>query len=210
MPAATMRVDLLRHLHAFLTVAECGGVRTACGRLVRAPSSVTRAIASLEKLLSIALFERSAHGMLPTAAGRLALAHARRIAALLAAVHEQALGSSERTGPVAGLEALFNERRLHLMVLLAELGRMPEVACAGAVSQPAVSQAVCRLEADLGQPLFVRGQGRMLPTASARRWAMRFVAVLAELQRLRRELATLAGVALPVVPGALVSHPPAW
>lgn len=116
----------------------------------------------------------------------LVLARARRIRDELAAVHAQALDSCQRTGSVAALSALFNERRLQLAVALALLGRMPDVAHLTDVSQPAVSQAIARLEADLGQPVFVRGGPRMEPTDIGSRWIIHFTRVLHELQQLRQ------------------------
>lgn len=181
-----MTPDTLRHLHAFQAVAECGGVRSAGSVLVRDPSTVTRTVAGLERMLAAELFERGAHGMRLTRSGERVLAHARRIAAILHTVHRQALRSRLRSGPVAAVEALFSERRLRLAVLLADLGRMPKVARASDLSQPAVSQAITRLEADLGQALFVRGAGGMAPTEAGGRWIGRFNDILDELDRLRR------------------------
>jgi len=182
-----MAADLLRHLHAFHVVAEHGGVRPAGGSLMRAPSSVTRAVSRLEDALALTLFERRADGMHLTPAGARVLAHARRIEAELTAVHAQAAGSQERRGPIAGLASLFRERRLALAVQLAALGRMSQVAQASALSQPAVSQAIAGLEADLGQPMFTRGAGRMEPTPDGRRWAAHFARALDALGRVREE-----------------------
>jgi len=182
-----MPADLLRHLHAFHVVAEHGGVRPAGGTLLRAPSSVTRAVSRLEDELALALFERRADGMRLTPAGTRVLEHARTIEAELAAVHTQAAGSHERRGPIAGLASLFRERRLALAVQLAALGRMSQVARASALSQPAVSQAITSLEADLGQTLFTRGAERMEPTPAERRWTEHFARALDALGRVRAE-----------------------
>lgn len=185
-----MGADLLRHLYVFHAVAERGGVRRSCAAgEARVPSTLTRAIASLERLLATALFERTARGMRLTAAGGLAWTRAGRIAAALAAVHAQAQASGARTGAVAALPTLFNERRLQLAVALAEHGRMPAVARSCSVSQPAVSQAIARLETDLGQPLFVRSPGCMAPTALGLGWIACFARVLEEVQGLRHDLA---------------------
>jgi DNA-binding transcriptional LysR family regulator len=195
-----MTTDLLRHLHAFHTVAERGGVRPAGGTLLRAPSSVTRAISKLEDELAVALFERRATGMQLTSAGARVLAHARAIEAELATVHAQATHSQARRGPTGALASLFRERRLALAVQLAELGRMSQVAQASALSQPAVSQAITGLESDLGQPIFTRTTERMEPTATGRRWAAHFARALDALGRVREEG---AGDAAPCI----VTHP---
>jgi DNA-binding transcriptional LysR family regulator len=182
-----MPTDLLRHLHAFHAVAERGGVRQAGGTLLRAPSTVTRAVLRLEDELALALFERGAHGMRLMPAGARVLAHARTIEAELAAVHAQAARSQARRGPIAALASLFRERRLALAVQLTELGRMSQVAQASAVSQPAVSQAITGLEADLGQPIFTRGAERMEATETGRLWTGHFARALDALGRVRAE-----------------------
>jgi len=182
-----MPADLLRHLHAFHVVAEHGGVRPAGGTLLRAPSSVTRAISRVEDALALTLFERRADGMHLTPAGARVLAHAHTIEAELAAVHAQAAHSRTQRRPVAALASLFRERRLALAVQLAALGRMSQVAQASALSQPAVSQAIAGLEADLGQPIFTRGAERMEPTPAGRRWAGHFARALDALGRVRAE-----------------------
>ncbi|MFJ1472042.1 LysR family transcriptional regulator [Massilia orientalis] len=181
-----MQDDLLRQLHAFGAVAESGGIRPSSLVLARSPATSTRAVARMERILAVMLFERTVGGMRLTPAGAGVLARARRIRDELAAVHAQALDSRQRTGPVAALSALFNERRLQLAVALALLGRMPDVAHLADVSQPAVSQAIARLEADLGQPVFVRGGPRMEPTDIGSRWIIHFTRVLHELQQLRQ------------------------
>ncbi|MRW86522.1 LysR family transcriptional regulator [Pseudoduganella sp. FT26W] len=183
-----MAADLLRHLHVFDVVAECGGIRPSSGAMVRTPATVTRAIAKLERMLEVPLFERSSHGLRLTAAGGVTWARARRIRAELAQVHRQA----SAYGPVAGLPALYNERRLALAVSLAQLGRMPQVARNAQISQPAVSQGITHLEADLGQQIFVRGVARMAPTEQGGRWVQRFARVLEELEGLRQDLGKFA------------------
>jgi LysR family transcriptional regulator of gallate degradation len=190
-----MRADTLRHLYAFRCVAIAGSVRSAGELMACAPSTVTRAIASLEQRLKATLFDRSAQGMALSQAGRVALAAVERIAGLLASVHAQASRARARSGPVAGIEALYNEQRLGMAVQLARTGRMAPVARAGAVSQPAVSQAIARLEQDLGQPLFVRGADRMRVVGNigdnVGAWLRSFERVLAELCGLRESLAAL-------------------
>lgn len=181
-----MQDDLLRQLHAFDAVAQSGGIRPSSHVLARSPATSTRAIARMERILAVPLFERTVGGMRLTRAGADVLARTRKIRDELVAVHTQAHESNRRTGPVAALPALFNERRLQLAVALALLGQMPVVARQAHVSQPAVSQAVARLESDLGHLLFVRGGARMEPTDLGSRWIIRFARVLHELQHLRQ------------------------
>jgi len=57
----------------FAEVARSCSIRTAAQKFNVAPSAVSRQIASLERELGLTLFERSARGMEPTAAGRIVL-----------------------------------------------------------------------------------------------------------------------------------------
>jgi DNA-binding transcriptional LysR family regulator len=68
----------LRHLRAFLAVAEHGSANRAGATLYRAQSAISRSIHKLEDELGVALFERRARGMLLTQYGRALLVRARR------------------------------------------------------------------------------------------------------------------------------------
>ena len=69
----------LRHLRAFLAVADQGSANRAGAALYRAQSAVSRSIRKLEQELGAALFERRARGMLLTEYGRALLVRARRV-----------------------------------------------------------------------------------------------------------------------------------
>src|SRR5258705_12950732 len=68
----------LRHVRAFLAVADQGSVNRAGAALFRAQSAVSRSIHKLERELGVELFERRARGMLLTEYGRALLIRARR------------------------------------------------------------------------------------------------------------------------------------
>lgn len=194
----------LRHLHAFVAVADAGGIRRSSESLYRASSAVARSMAALEAGLDTLLFERKGRGMLLTAAGEVVRLRADRIEAELRGVRDDAVRMRERAvsatgaaagvGKVGGIEALLNERRLQAASLLAEVHYMPSVAQAMGTSQSAVSQAIARLEDMLGQPLFLRTAHGMLPTDPGRRWIGAFERVLAELRHIPEDIAALAGV----------------
>ncbi|ALF90921.1 MULTISPECIES: LysR family transcriptional regulator [Ralstonia solanacearum species complex] len=188
-----MRTISLHHLHVFAGVAAAGGVRRSSETLHRASSAIARSVAALEAALGVALFERKGRGMLLTRAGEIVLLRAQQIEAALREVREDAV-RSRQGGPVAGLEALHNERRLEVAALLAEVHHMPSVAAALGISQSAVSQAVARLEDALAQPLFVRTARGMVPTDAGSRWIVRFERVLSELRHIHADIAALQGV----------------
>ncbi|MFI7612536.1 LysR family transcriptional regulator [Nonomuraea terrae] len=68
----------LRHLAAFVAVAEEGGFTRAGERLHLVQSAVSAAVRNLERELGVALFERTTHVVDLTDAGRLLLSEARR------------------------------------------------------------------------------------------------------------------------------------
>ncbi|RKR06829.1 DNA-binding transcriptional LysR family regulator [Kushneria sinocarnis] len=65
-------------LRYFLEVVRCGSVSEASQRLSVAGSAISRQITRLEQELDTVLFERHPRGMVPSAAGELLAAHARR------------------------------------------------------------------------------------------------------------------------------------
>src|SRR5256712_12747758 len=76
--AVTEMQPELRHLRAFLAVADQGSANRAGAALFRAQSAVSRSIRKLEHELGVQLFERRARGMLLTESGRALLVRTRR------------------------------------------------------------------------------------------------------------------------------------
>lgn len=190
-----METVSLHHLHVFAGVAAAGGVRRSSESLHRASSAIARSVAALEQTLGVALFERKGRGMLLTRAGEIVLERARHIEAALREVREDAVRLRTRPGvAVASLEALHNERRLEVAVMLAEVHHMPSVAASVGVSQSAVSQAIARLEDALGHPVFTRTARGMVPTDPGSRWVVLFERALADLRHIRADIAALQGV----------------
>lgn len=184
----------LRHLRAFIAVAELGSVTKAADALYRAQSAVTRSVHQLELALGVDLFERKASGMLCTAFGSIVLFRARRV------MDEFALGCDEvaRSGGTAPGHArvpiaLYNQRRLLSFVRLADSGHMPTVAKELGISQPAVSSAINDLEASLGASLFERSSKGMMLTAVGELLVFRIKRALAELRHIEADLAALSG-----------------
>ncbi|HEV7435244.1 MAG TPA: LysR family transcriptional regulator [Pseudorhizobium sp.] len=69
----------LDQMRVFVTVAETGSFRAAAGRIARAQSAVSHAVANLESQLGVSLFDRSGHRPALTPEGRSLLADARSI-----------------------------------------------------------------------------------------------------------------------------------
>lgn len=69
----------LDQMRVFVTVAEAGSFRAAAGRVARAQSAVSHAVANLESQLGVSLFDRSGHRPTLTPEGRSLLADAKAI-----------------------------------------------------------------------------------------------------------------------------------
>ena len=191
----------LHHLRAFICVAATGGIRRSAEVLYRASSAVARSVSTLERHLDVPLFERKGRGMLLTAAGELVKARARRIEAELGEVRDEAIRSRGQKGtPGVGVaDALFNERQLMTVSLLADVHYTPAVARLMGCTQPAISSLISKLEATLAQPLFLRTARGMVLTDAGARWVVRFERVLAELRHIDADIAALKGVLEGVV-----------
>ena len=185
----------LRHLRAFLAVADQGSANRAGATLFRAPSAVSRSIHKLEYELGIELFERRSRGMLLTEYGRALLVRARRVHAEmqrarieLAALVEK---GSVRNAAIFGM--LTHERRVRAFVALTEQHHMPSVAESLGITQPAVSIAVRQLEDSIGVALFERTSRGMMPTPAGAALALRFVDTAQPTARggMRRPIAAL-------------------
>ena len=72
----------------------------------------------------------------------------------------------------------FNIRHLAAMAAVVEQGSVSLAARAVHLTQPAVTQAIAKLEAQLGLPLFERQPGGMAPTEAAKRLAPRVEAAM--------------------------------
>jgi LysR family transcriptional regulator of gallate degradation len=162
--------------------------------LYRASSAVARSVTALEESLDTQLFERKGSGMLLTAAGASVQLRVQRIEAELKEVRDDAVRLAARDGALIGsTDALFNERRLQVAVMLADIHHMPSVARMMDMSQSAVSQAIAKLEDALGQTLFRRSPRGMVPSNAATRWMVRFNRVLVELDHIVSDIAALKG-----------------
>lgn len=100
-------------LKYFLEVCNTGSLSAASQSAHVAISAISRQISHLEEQVGAVLFERTARGMQPTAAGKLLLAHARRVAletestlaeiASLRGMHGQEIRVASSQGPANDL-----------------------------------------------------------------------------------------------------------
>lgn len=94
----------LKHLRAFLTVAETGNVTRAADMLHLVQPAVSRQIRLLEEDIGAPLFERERHGMVLTEAGKALVGYARRALLELDRARVEITGTA--AGSVSGLVTL--------------------------------------------------------------------------------------------------------
>jgi len=183
----------LRSLRAVAAVASTGSVAQAALALHQSSAAVTRAVQGAEQLLGVTLFERGARGMLPTAAGEVL---ALRVSRALQALQVAAQGLRVRGAPpaVASLPRLVSDPLL--LALVARAAHSTEAAAAAAVglSQPALHQALRRLEHAAKTALYERARlGARLNESG--QWLLQQVKVaLAEIRFGHEELARWRGL----------------
>ena len=186
----------LRHLRAFLAVADQGSANRAGVALFRAQSAVSRSIHKLEYELGVELFERRSRGMLLTEYGRALLVRARRVHAEMqrARIELAALVEKGRVRNAAIFGMLTHERRVRAFVALTEQHHMPSVAESLGITQPAVSIGVRQMEDSIGVALFERTARGMMPTPAGVALALRLKRALAEIRHAVADMAALRGI----------------
>lgn len=203
----------LRALRAVAAVAATGGVTGAARALHQSPSSVTRAVQGAEAILGTKLFDRGALGMTATSAGHL---FATRVARALNELQAAADGLRIRGAPASATAFPRLVSDTLLQALVARAGHATESAAAASIglSQPALHQALRRLEHVAKVPLFERTRvGTRLNEAG--RWMHQQAQLaLAEIRIGHEELANFRGRAgsrvaigtLPMASDVLVPH----
>jgi DNA-binding transcriptional LysR family regulator len=90
----------LHPLRALVAIADTGSFTSAAQRLGVSQSSLSHAIADLEKELGILLFERGRQGAHVTEAGKSVLAHAREVLARLEMIQSEADNKTKVSGRI--------------------------------------------------------------------------------------------------------------
>lgn len=193
----------LRHLRAFMEVAEAGGISAAAHRVHLSQPAVTQAISGLERRFDAPLFERRPEGMFPTPEGEVLLIRVRRLFAALAegAARAVRLAGRREGKPVADFHARVTAAQLRALVAIGEAGNFSQAARSLGISQPSIHRAGRDLERQAGMRFFAptRRGIELTPPAEAFARAVKlaeaeFAQGLAELTRLKGQDATRIAV----------------
>ncbi|WP_265301428.1 LysR family transcriptional regulator [Verminephrobacter eiseniae] len=155
----SLRVKL-RGLRAIVAVVDQGAVGKAAEVLHLSQPAVTRALQDIEAGLGFPLFDRTARGMLPTAAGRILGTRARRAFEELAKGCSRAIalvGSAQcEINRAAHFSAAVGPQALASLIAVADMGSGPRAGeCLGR-SQPTIHRNLLKLEYLVGVSLFQR------------------------------------------------------
>jgi DNA-binding transcriptional LysR family regulator len=139
-------------LRYFLEVVRCGSISEASQRLNVAVSAISRQIAGLEDLLGTVLFERRPRGMVPSAAGEILAAHARKAALDADRVVSEILALQGLRSGIVRVASAEGSAVEFLPHTIAEFRRSyPEIVFQLHVSAPAdVTRRVSDGDADIG------------------------------------------------------------
>jgi DNA-binding transcriptional LysR family regulator len=114
-------MDRLHELNAFIAVAEAGGFSAAGRRRGEAQSSVSKAIAALEKRLGLALFNRSTRSVTLTDQGQRYYDRTKLLVEELDDADNELTNSSLRVAGLVRISVASTFGRLHILPLLPEL-----------------------------------------------------------------------------------------
>lgn len=178
-------VPNLRHLRAFVLVAEMGGVTRAASRIHLSQPAITQALAKLEERFSTKLLEFGPEGMALTTAGHLLRDRVERALALIETGAREALrGEARRSGGgFANFEQLITVAQLRALAAMATTRNFSLAARDLGLSQPSVHRAARDLERLTGMTMFVATRQGVDLTPGAEVFARHAALAHAELQQ---------------------------
>ncbi|MEY3037562.1 MAG: hypothetical protein RL143_129 [Pseudomonadota bacterium] len=146
----------IRHLRVFIEVAKAGGISQASSRVFLSQPAMTQAIAKLEKMLDVKLFDRQTSGMYLTDAGKLWMLRVERaFDYLIQGFSEiQAHPVSRRLNQGEQALSQITTTQLKALVAVSDAQNFSVAGRALGVSQSSLHRACRDLESVLGVALF--------------------------------------------------------
>ncbi len=188
-------VPNIRHLRAFQAVAEAHSISVASRKVFISQPAITQAIAKMEKVLAVSLFDRRPEGVFLTEAGRLFHDRVERMLRhLQAGVAEAGRVAGRRGGKVLpNLDQLVTGVQLRALIAIAEAENFSLAARAVGISQPSLHRAARDLEHLAGVPLFEKSSRGISLTRAAEAMARQARLALVEYDQGLEELAEWRG-----------------
>jgi LysR family transcriptional regulator, regulator for genes of the gallate degradation pathway len=170
----------LRHLRIIRDIGRTGSAAKAAGETRLTQPAVTQAVAGLERLLGVRLFDRRPQGLLPTPEGLRLISRIDRALSVLDPALADLAPRLVMTATLAQLQAL---------VAVVEAESFSEAARRLSLAQPTVHRAVAQIEGEAGRSLFDRTSHGVIATRPAQRLAMAARLMQAEMDQAWAELA---------------------
>jgi len=196
------KIPNLRHLRAFREVVRQNSVSLASQQVYLSQPAITQAIAKLEEMLGVSLFERRNDGMYATEPGLLFHERVDRALAHIQTGAREALRSGSKKGGgrgFANFDQLLTAAQLRALTAISGAGNFSLAARTAGISQPALHRAARDLERLAGVALFVKtGHGIEL-TRAAQTLAQHAKLAFAELEQGFEEVAGWLGLDTAVI-----------
>lgn len=199
----------LRHLRVFQTVAHYRSVSRASVQAGVSQPAATQALAKLEGIFGVPLFQRSHSGCYPTEFGTILLA---RVERHFAQIEQAILDLQPNAARARAISSKITGTHLRCLVIIAEYGSVEPAAGVLGISVAALSRAARDLEKIVGRELFHRGPHGASLSKTGAEIARRFELAMREIELASEEIATAKGRstatlligALPLFPKQLI------
>lgn len=186
----------LRHLKAALLVAKYQNLTKAAAHLNRSQTAITKAIGELETDLNLRFFERTAVGMITTAAGSILVKRIEQMAcefeAAGIAYGDYKKGVSQQNNPIFSMEMSY--KRLAPVIAIHDTRDISTAADLLGVTKAAVYTSLRQLEELLDLSLFERSPYGFSSTTYCRVLVNHLKLAFSQLRHALDELASLSGV----------------
>ena len=192
----------LRHLAAFLEVAERRNISQASEHIHLSQPAITQAIAKLELELGVELFERGPAGMEPTEPGKLYAARVKCALGYLQAGARETLriAAKKKSGGFVNFDRLLTVAQLRALAAVSRTSNFSLAARETGISQPSLHRAARDLERLCGVMLFEKTKRGIELTEPAEALALHARLAFAELRQGSAETGEWSGLD----PGSIV------
>ena len=157
----------IRHLRAFCEVSHCKSISRASKKVYLSQPAITQAIAKLEDMLKLSLFDRRPEGMFTTEPGFLFRDRVERLLAHLNKGTMEAIRIGPKRKPNINLDRLLTTVQLKALIAVSKAGNFSLAARTIGTTQPSLHRAARELEKILSVPLFIKSKEGIELTKSA-------------------------------------------
>lgn len=184
----------LKHLRACLAVATRQSISAAAEDVFMSQPAVTQAVAKVERLLNVDLFDRRPEGVFTTEAGKIFVRRVERMQQYLVQGTAEIMRAAKRNRHhMVKLYQLVTGVQLRALIAISEAGSFSLAARTVGVSQPSLHRAARDLEQLCGVALFEKASTGILLTKLAENFVMYAKLALVELEQAEDEIAAWKG-----------------